>query len=69
VRQAAGSANSMAGSKGEEDLPRRRQVREDGARRLPPSPAVTTSGRYPAGSVSTGEKRERDKESGHHGLV
>ena len=39
-------ARQAAGSKGEEDLPRWRQVREDGARRLPPSPPATTSGRY-----------------------
>ena len=43
VRQAAGSANMTAASKGAEDHPRRRQVIEDSARRLPPSPTATAS--------------------------
>jgi hypothetical protein len=60
ARQSAGSANTTAGSKGAEDLPRRCQVREDGTRRLPPSPPATTSRRDPAGSVTIGEKRERE---------
>ena len=65
----AGSAHTMAVNKGAEDLgPRQRQLREDGAHRLSPSPTVTTStlhlltsrsGRDSAGSVTTGEERDR----------
>jgi hypothetical protein len=76
LRRAAGSAHTTAANKGAEDLHlRRRRLREDGARRLPPSPTVTTStlhflpsrsGRDPAGSVTTGEERYQ---SGHCRLV
>jgi hypothetical protein len=65
----AGSAHMTAANKGMEDLrPRRRRLKEDGAHRLPPSPMATTStldlltsrsGRDPAGSVTTGEERDR----------
>lgn len=65
----AGSAHTTAANKGAEDLrPRQRRLREDGAHRLPPSPTATTStlhlltsrsGRDSAGSVTTGEERDR----------
>ena len=69
LRQAAGSAHMTSANKAAEDLhPRRRQLREDGVCRLPPSPMATTStlhflpsrsGRDPAGSVTTREERDR----------
>src|SRR3954468_7090603 len=65
----AGSAHTTAANKGAEDLrPRQRRLREDGVHRLPPSPTATTStlhlltsrrGRDSAGSVTTGEERDR----------
>ena len=67
LRRAAGSAHTTAVNKGTEDLhPCQRQLREDGVRRLPPSPMATMStlhllpsrsGRDPAGSVTTSEER------------
>ena len=65
----AGSAHTTTANKGAEDLrPRQRRLREDDAHRLPPSPTATTStlhlltsrsGRDSAGSVTTGEERDR----------
>src|SRR3954471_12120101 len=65
----AGSAHTTAANKGAEDLrPRQRRLQEDGAHRLPPSPTATMStlhlltshsGRDSAGSVTTGEERDR----------
>ena len=68
-RRGARSAHTTAANKGTEDLcPRQRRLREDGAHRLPPSPTATTSmlhlltsrsRRDSAGSVTTGEERDR----------
>ena len=65
----AGSSHTMAANKGAEDLhPCQRRLREDDAHRLPPLPTAKTStlhlltshsGRDSAGSVTTGEQRDR----------
>src|SRR4051812_12605712 len=65
----ARSSHTTAANKGAEDLrPWQHRLREDGAHRLPPSPTATTStlhlltsrsGRDSAGSVTTGEERDR----------